>query len=134
MGTQADPSLTSRLETRNGVACIALSGYLDMSTVPTLNAELEPAERDGAGTILLDLRGLTFVDSSGLHALFRAHERSIGNGQRIFFVGATDQARRIFEITRTDFLLDQDGTAEVLRRFTSDGGRRPTVEEGGDDA
>ena len=116
----------SRIEARNGVTSVALSGELDMATVPDLNDQFAALEQGGTKAIVLDIRDLTFIDSSGLHAIVRAHRRSEENGHRLLFVGANPLARRLCEITGTEFLLDGKGTAEVLGRFTGDG---PPLEE-----
>jgi anti-anti-sigma factor len=46
-----------------------LIGELDLATVPALNAALDPLA--GHGPVTLDLAELTFVDSSGLHAIMQ---------------------------------------------------------------
>lgn len=45
-------------------------GELDLSSVESLQDQLE-AELAGPGDLTLDLRGLTFMDSAGLHLLMR---------------------------------------------------------------
>jgi anti-anti-sigma factor len=119
MGTGAE--LTIQIDARNGVTRIALAGELDMATVPILDHQLTASERDGA--IVLDLRDLGFIDSSGLHALVRAYGRSEQNGHRLLVVGANPIVRRLCEVTGTEFLLDAKGTADLLGRFTGDGSR-----------
>lgn len=114
-------AFTTWIDSRNDVTSIALGGELDMATVPMLAEQLTAVEQDGPKVIMLDLRGLRFIDSSGLHEFVRAHRRSLLNGHRLVFVGANPSARRLCEITGTEFLLDAKGTAEVLGRFTSDG-------------
>jgi len=118
---RAGPVLTTRIETRNGVTSVALAGELDMATVSILNQELATLERDGSRAIVLDIRDLGFIDSSGLHALVRAHQRAEHDGHRLLLVGANTFARRLCEMTGTQFLLDAKGTADVLGRFTGDG-------------
>lgn len=114
-------AFTTWIDSRNDVTSIALGGELDMATVPMLAEQLTAVEQDGPKVIMLDLRGLRFIDSSGLHEFVRAHRRSLLNGHRLVLVGANPSARRLCEITGTEFLLDAKGTAEVLGRFTSDG-------------
>lgn len=114
---------TTRTDSRNGVTSIALSGELDMATVPILVDQLTAVERDGAKVIMIDLRDMRFIDSSGLHALVRAHRRSEQDGHGLLLVGANASVRRLCEIMGTEFLLDARGTAEMLRRFTGDGDR-----------
>ena len=127
MGTSQ--ALTTRIDARNGVTSIALLGELDMATVPILNDQLTALERSGAMAILLDLRELRFIDSSGLHALLRAHKRFETTGHRFLLVGASPIARRLCEITGTEFLLDAKGTADLLGRFTGDGSDEAGVEQ-----
>lgn len=118
---RTDQSLTTRMDARNDVTSIALSGELDMATVAILNDQLAVLEQDGSKVILLDLRDLNFIDSSGLHALVQAYTRSQQNGHRFRLVGASPIAQRLFEITGTEFLLEAQGTSQPLDRFTGDG-------------
>ena len=124
MGT--DQALTTRIDARNGVTSIALVGELDMATAPILNDQLTVTEQDGSKAIVLDLRDLSFMDSSGLHELVQAYRRSETNGHRLLVVGANPSTRRLCELTGTEFLLDAKGTAELLGRFTRDGSRAGT--------
>ena len=121
MGT--GQAFSTRIDARNGVASIALIGELDLAGVPLLNDKLTALEQDGTKAIVIDLRDLRFIDSSGLHALVAAHKRSEMNGHRLMLIGANPFTRRLCEITGTEFLLDAQGTAELLGRFTGDGSR-----------
>jgi anti-anti-sigma factor len=114
------PQLIARVESRNGVARIALEGELDIATVPVLEDHLARSE-DGLVDIMLDLRDLTFVDCSGLHIFLAATERSQANGHRFILVGASPAARRLFELTGTQHLLDEQEAVSLLDRFTQGG-------------
>jgi anti-sigma B factor antagonist len=58
-------SLTTRQEA--GRAIVGLSGELDLATVPMLReTALAELDADGCTTLVLDLEGLTFLDSTGL--------------------------------------------------------------------
>jgi anti-anti-sigma factor len=70
-----------------------------------LDVQLEPFQSDGVSEILLDLREVTFIDSSGLHALIRASERAEDAGKRLVVTGLGPLARRVLEITGTEHLL-----------------------------
>jgi anti-anti-sigma factor len=104
MGT--GQALTTRIDARNGVSSIALSGELDLATVPVMNDQLAAVEQDGTKAIVLDLQDLGFIDSSGLHEIVRAYKRSETNGHRLLVVGANPLARRLCEMTGTEFILD----------------------------
>jgi anti-anti-sigma factor len=111
------PSFGADVESRNGVARIALSGELDLAAVPIVNEQLSRFEQAGVDEIMLDLRDLTFVDSMGLHAFLEARERADSNGHRLTLVGASPSARRLFELTDTQFLMDEQDAVSVLDRF-----------------
>ena len=113
----SEQQFSAQVYSRNGVASIALRGELDVAAVPDLEGHLSPFEGNGVGAIMLDLRELTFIDSTGLHAILRARDRATTDGHRLILVGARPTARRLFEITGTEFLLDDQDAADVLSRF-----------------
>jgi anti-sigma B factor antagonist len=115
----AYPGFTAEVESRNGVARVALGGELDIVTAPILADQLERSEQDGIVALVLDLRNLTFVDSSGLHAFLRARERAEANGHRLLLIGATQETRRLFGLTGTEFLMDGQEAVRVLDQFTA---------------
>jgi anti-sigma B factor antagonist len=108
MGLQ--PPFGARSQEKDGVATIALSGELDMATAPILSDSLALFEGNGVSTIVLDLHDLTFIDSTGLHAFLEARNRAMSNGHRLLLSGAGPAARRLIEITGTQFLLDEQKT------------------------
>ena len=101
----------SRLElatSRSGpAAVIALQGELDMAGAATLEAELERLDSDA---LVLDLRGLTFMDSSGLRVLVVNARRAQDRGRRFALVPGAAQVMRVFDITgmreRLEFVPD----------------------------
>jgi anti-sigma B factor antagonist len=113
----SEQQFNAQVNSRNGVASIALRGELDLATVSDFEGYLAPVESDGVSAIMLDLRELTFIDSVALHSLIRARERATMNGKRLILVGARPSARRLFELTRTEYLLDDQDAAGVLNRF-----------------
>ena len=112
------PQLTVRVETNNGVARIALSGELDVASAPTLQEHLARSGQGDVEEILVDLRDLSFLDSTGLHAFVQAKERAEANGRRLILVGTRASSRRMFELTQTQFLLDDEKAIDVMGRFT----------------
>jgi len=112
------PQFAVKADSRNGVASIALRGELQMASVPDLEGHLAPFESNGVSAIMLDLRELTFIDSTGLRALLEARNRAESKGQRLILVGTRPSARRLFELTGTEFLLGDEDVMGVLRQFT----------------
>jgi anti-anti-sigma factor len=118
------PPFGTRVEEHDGVAVLALSGELDMATAQILRDNLAPFEGNGVSTIVLDLRDLTFIDSSGLLAFLEARKRAMSNGHRLIVSGASPAAQRLFELTGTQFLLDEQVIPDGLVRFFRDWVRR----------
>ncbi len=53
---------------------LALTGELDLATVPEFERALRTACADGARAVTIDLSGLTFIDSTGLRAILEGHQ------------------------------------------------------------
>jgi anti-sigma B factor antagonist len=82
---------------------IALAGELDLAGAATLEQELAGVD---ARAVVVDLRGLGFMDSSGLRALAVAALRAQGAGRRFALVPGAAQVMRVFDITRMRERLD----------------------------
>jgi anti-sigma B factor antagonist len=119
MGFHA-PQLDIQDDRRNEVVRLALRGELDLATAPELDEHLMHLEQDGTRTVLLDLRDLTFVDSTGLHTFLAAQRRSEDNGHRLAFVGANDQLRKLLQATASEHVVDEQEGTGLLARFTQD--------------
>jgi anti-anti-sigma factor len=68
---------------------LALHGELDLETAPHFRERLADAEQ-GADTIVIDLRGVTFMDSCGIGELVGAHQRAHREGRRLVVVKGDD--------------------------------------------
>jgi anti-sigma B factor antagonist len=87
-------------ERAEGVLRVALSGDLDLSTAASAEARLlELEEGELPQRLILDLRGLRFIDSTGLSFLINAHSRGQKAGRRVTIVTGTGPPRRILETT-----------------------------------
>jgi len=61
---------------------VRLDGELDLASAPLLESEMERPEVGAAARVVLDLRELQFIDSTGLRTIFTAQARSrdaVGN-------------------------------------------------------
>ena len=80
---------------------LSVSGEIDMQTVPELRSkvdDLDVAHR----TLVLDLRGVEFVDSSGLGALLGIKKQQDRGGGRLVLSRLSAPVVRILQITRMD--------------------------------
>jgi anti-sigma B factor antagonist len=94
----ADLDFDLTVAREGGSTRVSLRGELDLATAP----RLEHALAEAGDRVLLDLRGLTFMDSTGVRVLLEAAER--GGGLRI--VPPADGDARV--------TIDQSGIGPLL--------------------
>ena len=74
-------------------------GTLDMANAPVLEKQLIELRDAGFGELMVDLRRLVFMDSSGLRLLLRWNAESRSNGFRLILVPGAPEIQRLFDIT-----------------------------------
>jgi stage II sporulation protein AA (anti-sigma F factor antagonist) len=81
-------------------ACvISVSGELDLASSPALEEELDRVVASGAKFVIVDLRDLEFMDSTGLSVLVKAHQRAEEQGKRFGLVNGSQQVQRLLTLT-----------------------------------
>jgi anti-anti-sigma factor len=94
---------------------IGVSGELDLASSPALESELAHGAASGAELIVVDLRELEFMDSTGLSVLVRAHQRATESGRRFAVVRGPQQVERLLSLTGVaDQLRLADSPEELL--------------------
>lgn len=90
-----------RIEERRGAVplVVAVSGEIDVATAPQLRECLHRIIAEGEATIVLDLLGVTFLDSTALGVLVGALKRCRELGGDLHVVVADPRIVKIFEIT-----------------------------------
>ena len=81
---------------------LELTGELDISSAPVLEEALGRIEAGQPSLLLVDLRGLEFMDSTGLRTLVSANQRARAQERRLAIVRGPEQVDRIFSVTRLD--------------------------------
>jgi anti-sigma B factor antagonist len=91
------------------VAYLAVAGEVDLANAEQFGEALHESG-DGRTGVMIDLRGVSFMDSSGLAVLFRAaHDL----GPRLMVVAAPGSAvERLLELTETRELVNQVGSEQ----------------------
>ncbi|HET7488166.1 MAG TPA: STAS domain-containing protein [Acidimicrobiales bacterium] len=79
-------------------AAVSPAGDLDVSTSPRLLACIDELLAEGRSKIVVDLRAVTFIDSSGLGALVKAHKHA-GPTARLTVVQPPPHVHRAMEIS-----------------------------------
>ena len=80
-----------------------LEGELDLATLPVAEQAINRVSED-ALTLVLDLRKLRFLDSSGLRLILTTNEAR--GSRRVVIVRGPAQVDRVFELTGTGARLD----------------------------
>ncbi len=90
-----------RVEVRNEGqrSVIAVSGELDLASSATFEEELARVVDSTDELIVVDLRELEFMDSTGLSTLVKAHQRAEQAGKRLGVVRGSQQVQRLLSLT-----------------------------------
>lgn len=95
MGT-ADEEFTVDVRRDGDRTHVAVTGELDLATVPRLAQAMR--EADDMATVVLDLRDLRFLDTSGLRAVIDEDQRATAAGRRLQIVRGPAAVQRVFSL------------------------------------
>ena len=98
--------LALRTEHDHGAPRLVLSGELDLASAEELESKLKQLESSEPQLLMLDLRELEFMDSTGLRAVIAADARARERGARLVVIRAPDEVDRVFRLTRMDQHLE----------------------------
>jgi len=86
-------------------ARLTLTGELDIATAPTLEQAVHGALQGGVRRVLIDLGGLSFVDSSGLRLFIMLSQRAPQEGWTLQLTRPADTAMSVFRMTGAEHNL-----------------------------
>lgn len=101
-----------KTRTEDSRTILELSGDLDVTSAPALQAALQELIDQGIRSLIVDLTDVPFMDSSGLGVLVAAHRRMTAVGGQLALVNPTPTLRKVFELTRTNRLFHLYETLE----------------------
>jgi anti-sigma B factor antagonist len=78
---------------------IRIRGELDLAAAPILRREVGATLGRPIAALTLDLRDLSFLDSSGLHCLVHAHDDAVERQVEFELASVPHHARRIINVT-----------------------------------
>lgn len=113
--------ISSSASGQDGVR-LALAGELDLAGAPQLERSLQTIEQQGPRRVVIDLAGLSFIDSTGLRVLLQAQARLGEQGSELLLAPGEPAVQRVFDVT---------GATRVLRFESSRGERseRPSGDQ-----
>lgn len=107
--TELPPPFTCEVRPDRERVVLHLKGELDLAVVPELRHAVQQLLQVGFEVLVVDLRALTFIDSSGLRELLSASRAATAAGSRLCLIRGPDAVHRVFEITSATELFDFDG-------------------------
>jgi anti-sigma B factor antagonist len=101
MSTTEEQGLSMVVDATGSVPILQLVGELDISSAPALRQQLtELLTSDG--DVVVDLSGLTFMDSSGISVLIVAHKRARNQGRKMTLRHPGGPVAKVLAISGTD--------------------------------
>jgi anti-sigma B factor antagonist len=105
-------SFTVQLQPRADAALIVVSGELDIASAPELEQAFDQIRSESTTLVIVDLRELEFMDSTGLSIIVQAHQRLSEHNCELTLIKGPPQVQR---------LLDLTGVADRLRVVSEPG-------------
>jgi anti-sigma B factor antagonist len=84
---------------------LELYGEFDLAAAELAGGELDRALESDVDEVIVDLSGLDFIDSTGLHVLWSAHARESAGANRLRFLRGSAPVERVFNLTGLDTVL-----------------------------
>ena len=85
--------------TRDGASVVSVSGEVDVATAPAVRDCLDQVIDRDRGPVIVDLAGVTFIDSTGLGVLIGARQRCAEDDRDLRVVVGEPRILKVFEIT-----------------------------------
>lgn len=97
---------------------LELAGEVDLSCSPDARREILAVINNGRN-LLVDLSGVTYIDSSGVASLVEGYQAARKNQLRFGLLAVSDAAMNVFKLARLDQVFPIHATAEA--RIQADG-------------
>jgi anti-sigma B factor antagonist len=105
-GLDEGPAFTWQVLPDRDVVTVAVHGELDLGTAPSLDAQLRELRDAGFRHLIVDLGGLTFIESTGVHLLLAWTESARRDGHTFGVVAGRERIQSVFAMTGTIDLLE----------------------------
>jgi len=96
---EARPQFRIAVHIERDVIRVCPFGDVDIDTARRIREQLENATATGTKHVVLDLRGATFLDSTGLHIALETDAASRAQGWKFRLIGGPDHVQRVFDLT-----------------------------------
>jgi len=104
--------------TLDGATVVSLAGEVDIATKPELSSILNTLLDHGARDFIIDLRGVTYLDSSGLGVVLSANKRLMWEGGRLAILDSAPP-HHLLEVARINAMIPVFNDLESAADFVS---------------
>ena len=99
-------------QTDGGVTVLTPSGRLDVAGAPALKEAIGDAIKNGRPRLVIDMEGVSFVDSTGLGSVIAALKLVRGSKGDLRLAAPNQQVRVVLELTTLDRVFPYFATVE----------------------
>jgi anti-sigma B factor antagonist len=122
-------NFSARIRQAEEVSIVEVSGKLTSLESGALRSSIGQLLKQGRKLILLNLSGLTYLDSSGIGDLVHTYMSVIKGGGEMKVVGLSDKVEEILKITQLYQVFQEfQDERSALQSFPRSGKRKPTLE------
>ena len=99
-------------QTDKGVTVVVPSGRLDVAGAPSLKEAVGDAIKNGTPRLVIDMEGVSFVDSTGLGSVIAALKQIRSSQGDLRLAAPNQQVRGVLELTTLDRVFPYYSTVE----------------------
>lgn len=108
-----------------GMPVLVLGGRLDAGAVSRFKEHIRVLAREGKVNVVLDMAGISFIDSSGLGALVASLQALRAVNGSLALAGLAEKVRMVLELIKLHKVLDIYPDAAAAVRALRDGAESP---------
>lgn len=109
-------SFQIEVERAEGTRTVRLDGEFDLSAADRVEEALRSLESERPGVVVIDLRGVTFLDSTGLRTITSADARAREGGYELRIVRGPENVQKLLHVTGMDKILPLVGDPDDSAR------------------
>jgi len=99
-------------QTEGGITVVAPTGRLDVAGAPALKDAITEVVKNGPPRVVIDMEGVSFVDSTGLGSVISALKQIRGSEGALRLAAPNQQVRVVLELTTLDRVFPYYATVE----------------------
>lgn len=107
-----DTRLETQIRENGGLPVIEVMGEIDLHTVPMFKRVLTDTLDHGHHDLLVDMRKVSYMDSSGFGTLLGVTKRVRPDGGSVNLIGCNEAIQRMLKITRLNTVFGLFDTEE----------------------